>query len=244
MYEPRVYRYAMQNGRFHFFTLQLEETDLWIGTGREINHIAQECLREYIKSLREQLKSYISLHNDFAVSHQPLKINDKDPEIIKMMKSSAISAGTGPMASVAGMVAQNTGLKIGEMFPGMEIIVENGGDIYMNIQDNIMINLFPAKNLYFRDLSMIITPLHEHLSVCSSSGIFGHSYSYGKADLVSVFAEDTCLADAWATSLANKVQDEEDVEKIITKIPGDLIGVLAVKNKKTAYKGPYRFVKI
>ena len=244
MYEPRIYRDVMQNGRFHSFTILVEETDLWIGTGKKINNIEQEYLEEYIISLRTQLKDYMHFNRNFSFSHIPVMINEGDPEIIKMMKSSTIAAGTGPMASVAGMVALNTGLKLGEMYPEMEIVVENGGDIFMKIQDNLILNMFPSKSPYFKDLAMEIPPDQGILSVCSSSGKFGHSYSYGTADLVSVFAENTCLADAWATSLANKVRNYEDIEKIVKDIPLDIIAVLAIKDKKAGYKGPFRFVNI
>jgi hypothetical protein len=81
------------------------------------------------------------------------------------------------------------------------------------------------------------------LGVASSSGKFGHSFSYGKADLVTVISEDPCLADAFATAIANKIHSKEDAEKMVNEVPKGVIALFCVMDNRLYYKGPFEFVQ-
>jgi len=246
MYEPRTYRDKIIESRFRSFFIEVEESDLWIGlNGQGIDEEEHNKILNYVHFLRKTLKDYINDHPEFLISHAPLKVLKGDPDIVKLMKNAGIAAGTGPMAAVAGLVSMKTCLMIGELYPESEIIVENGGDVFMKIKDDLLVNVFPSENSYFKDLALRIPGKeYNYLSVCSSSGVFGHSFSYGKADLVSVFSGDACLSDAWATSLANRIITKDDLENLHHELPEGIIAILAVKDDKLFYRGPFEFAKI
>lgn len=245
MYEPRKYRDLMEGSRFFSFNIIVEETDLWIGLGNSnLNDGEKEIIRKYIIQLRKELEEYIQCYPSFQESHSPVETLKSDPESILMMKKAAILAGTGPMATVAGFFAEKVLRYLDGIFPQDEIIVENGGDLYLKIENSMIINPFPAQNNLFSNLGLIVDAGERYLSICSSSGVFGHSFSYGKADLVTVISKDACLADAWATSLANKIKNVEDVEKVCQELPAGVMAVLGIKDDRMGYKGPYKFVRI
>jgi ApbE superfamily uncharacterized protein (UPF0280 family) len=243
-YEPRKYRELMGRGRFSSFTVVIEETDLWIGLGKSVlDFEKRNVLEKFIKSLRSELKEYSLAYPEFYKSHEPLQILEKDSENIILMKRAASEAGTGPMAAVAGFFAMKCLELLEDFFSDEEIIVENGGDLYFKLEKGIIINPFQVQNKNFTNLALEIDSPEKYLSVCSSSGVFGHSFSYGKADLVTVISKDACLADAWATSLANRIQVSEDIESICRELPRGITAVLAIKDEMLGYKGPYSFVR-
>ncbi len=245
MYEPRTYRRQMENGRFSSFTLREEETDLWIGVNDQTNfNEIRKSAKTCVSDLRKVLKDYIDVNPDFLSSHKALAFDDNEPAIIKEMKIAAIGANTGPMAAVAGITAMNTLINLDEKFNIGEIVIENGGDIAIKIEDPIVVDPFAGKNKYFGNLGIEISNFKEKLAICSSSGIFGHSLSYGKADLVVTVSRNAALADAWATSLANDIQIKRDVEKVTRILPSEIIAVMAVKDDKMAYRGPFSLVRI
>ena len=51
------------------------------------------------------------------------------------------------------------------------------------------------------------------LGICTSSGMVGHSLSYGKADAVTVVSKSTPLADAAATAIGNVIKQPSDIPK-------------------------------
>lgn len=245
MYEPRLYREQMGEGRFKSFRIVRGETDLWIGLNPDLPHekLRMELTRFIIKQ-RKNLEDYIAVYPKFLHSHLPCDILEDDPELIRIMKSAGIASGTGPMASVAGTFAMITGKYLEKINPCREFIIENGGDIFMKIEKEIHISPFIRENEYFKNLTLIIDPGEPYLSVCSSSGTFGHSFSYGKADIVMVISPDAALADAWATSLANRIKAKEDVEKVAAHLPKNISAVLAVKDDTMGYSGKYSFLHI
>ncbi|MBE0653473.1 MAG: UPF0280 family protein [Bacteroidales bacterium] len=245
MYEPRLYREQMEKGRFNSIRIAEGETDLWIGVNPGFpNEKVRLELNQFIIELRSVLEEYINSFPEFLHSHNPMDILDGDPELIRKMKTAGIASGTGPMASVAGTFAMFAGKYLQQIMPCHEFIVENGGDIFMKIEEEICISPFIQENELFKNMVLKITPGENYLSVCSSSGTFGHSFSYGKADLVTVISPDASLADAWATSLANRIQDKEDVGKVAAILPENIFAVLAVKDDKMAYRGRYSFLNI
>ena len=242
MYEPRLYRNGMGKGRFRSFRIAIAETDLWIGMNPDLpGEKEKQKLKKYITDLRRQLEEYIALYPAFLESHIPLNVLHSDPEFIRKMKLAGIASSTGPMAAVAGAFAMLAGKFLEQIFPCREFIIENGGDIFMKIEEEIRIQPFIKGQEVFHGLALKITAEEKYLSVCSSSGTFGHSFSYGKADLVTVISQDAMLADAWATSLANQIHIKEDVQRVTEVLPENIQAVLAVKDNKMGYKGPFLF---
>ena len=125
MYEERKYRDLFKGSNLVFFDARIMETDLVIGAERELKREALESIRKY----RSMIEEYIWLHRDFLTSLEPVAASEDAPPIVKSMCEAAALAGVGPMAAVAGALSEMVGKDLLKL--SGEIIVENGGDIYI-----------------------------------------------------------------------------------------------------------------
>ena len=154
------------------------------------------------------------------------------------MDRAARLVGVGPMAAVAGSMAQlaaEAGLKAGSP----EAIVENGGDIYIQATEPVIIALHTGTAELADRLAFSIEPGDTPISICSSSGKMGHSMSLGDCDLATVVAKDAALADAAATMAANLVKTIGEVDAALERIAGieGVEGVLIVKDNRIPPEG-------
>jgi ApbE superfamily uncharacterized protein (UPF0280 family) len=187
---------------------------------------------------RRILEHYIERHRDFGRSFEPIEPNDNAPPIAQRMARAGRLAGVGPMAAVAGAMAQcagEAGLKAG----AREVIVDNGGDIYLRVAEPVIIGLDSGGADLADRLAFSLKADDTPISICSSSGRMGHSTSLGQCDLATVVSKDAALADAAATRAANLVKTAEDVDAAleqITAIEG-VDGVLIVKDDRVGLAG-------
>lgn len=237
MYEPRNYRSEMNQDRFQTFVLREKESDLWVGISPGSYPGMEENCRVWLHELRSLVLEAIARDAQFAYSLEPLVEEDGDSEFIREMKQAGIASGTGPMASVAGAIAGGLLKKIDTTYHPKEIIIENGGDIALKNEDEVLVSIFPGSNSKFRDLTIRIPEKQDMLGICTSSGTFGHSLSLGKADSVSIVMYSPSLADAWATAIANLITSEEDIDTALnTDIPG-LLSLVCIKGEKIGIRG-------
>lgn len=122
-------------------------------------------------------------------------------------------ANVGPMAAVAGAIAEYVGKELLEFSP--EIIVENGGDIFLKVLRKRIVGIYAGDSPLTGKVGLEINPQETPLGVCTSSGTVGHSLSFGKADAVVVIATSATLADAAATAICNRVSQPEDIHSAI-----------------------------
>lgn len=213
------------------FRLKVKETVATVIAEEGFLPFAEE---EVIRQ-REILENYISKNPEFLCSLEPILVSDDSPEIVKRMAKASFRAGVGPMASVAGAISY---FAVREMVKrgATHVIFENGGDIAMFISKPVTIGIYSGNK--FQNLALQFEPRNSIIGVCTSSGKMGHSLSFGRADSVTVIAEDPVIADAVATSLCNLIKNEnsEEIENAINKflikeiegvvvVMGDLIGV-------------------
>lgn len=196
----------------HF--LQIKETISWIICEDKYFSFAE---KEIIKQ-RNIIEEYIKENPEFKVTLKPFIVKENAPEIIKNMAEAAKKAQVGPMAAIAGAIAQY-GL-ISMIKAGAEhAIIDNGGDIAMYINEPVTVGIFtgPAK---IKDIGLIILPENRIIGICTSSGTVGHSLSFGKADAAIVISNDTILSDAFATRLCNSVQNNnaEEISQTMQKL--------------------------
>lgn len=195
---------------------------------------------------RRILEDYIKRHADFRRSLEPLELLPDAPEVAKRMARAAHLVGVGPMAAVAGAMAQfaaQAGLQAG----ATEAIVENGGDIYLKADEPVIIVLVTGAAKLAGRLALALKPEETPISICSSSGTMGHSMSLGRCDLATVVAADGALADAAATAAANMVRNIEDVDPALERIVAidGVDGVIIVKDDRIGLAGNLpRLVKI
>lgn len=171
------------------------------------------------------------------------------------MIDAAARVGVGPMAAVAGAIAE-WGARAAIFSGADEAIVENGGDIYLHSKTPVVVSIFTGTEDFSHDLAFRISPEMMPLSICSSSAAMGRSISYGKADLVTVVSKNAALADAAATALCNAVQGEEDIQPALEKgisvdgvdgvliVVGEKIGLIGKLPELIRQKDPEADIKI
>ncbi|AEV29681.1 hypothetical protein SpiGrapes_1887 [Sphaerochaeta pleomorpha str. Grapes] len=239
MYESRTYRQRMGATRFNSVSLSVGESDLWIGfqpSSVDSHSFTLEAAR-YLRKLRNEIINYPD--KTFLTSYSPISQKGVATPFLSSMFRASLASGTGPMASVAGAVAQSVGSYLKERFALTEIVVENGGDLYIDVLEELSVKLFAPGNALSGKLSLVVDPLHSPIGICTSSGKIGHSYSFGKADAVMVACFDAALADAYATAFCNRVKTPRDVQEIcneMNQLP-DIISAVVLLDDKLALCG-------
>jgi len=164
--------------------------------------------------------------------------------IIKDMRQAAQKCGVGPMAAVAGAIAQYVGQDLSKL--SREIIVENGGDIYIKSNKERIIGVYAGDSPLSGKIGIRIKPEDCPLGVCTSSGKIGHSLSFGRADAVVIISKSAVLADAAATAIGNMVKKVEDIQRGVNtakNIEG-VSGVLVIMEDKLGAWGNIELVKL
>ncbi|MCF7832491.1 MAG: UPF0280 family protein [Candidatus Marinimicrobia bacterium] len=217
MYEPRWYRQNMGE-RFKSFTYRFMETDIWIAFDisskvkiAEINNFADRKCRD----LRKLFENYFLITPEFEHTLKPLNVPSDAPKILKELSECSFKTGVGPMAGIAGAFSEEIGKACKKEFEFNEIMVENGGDDYIDVLSDIHVKLFAGNHPLSNKIKLIIEAGDSPLGLCASSGKFGHSKSFGSADLVSVACKNTILADQFATAFANKIRKSDDIEVVL-----------------------------
>ena len=212
MIEERSYRLLFPPG-LEQRLLVVGETDLAICLPGGIwDNAVAKGLRDQIIEQRQALQSFIVECPEFAASHQPLVLPVSAPPVAQKMAAAARAAAVGPMAAVAGYFAELAGRYLLDNYGCAEVIVENGGDIFMSGSSERIIGVYAGQdNPFTGRLAVRVTPELLPGGVCTSSGTVGSSFSYGVADAAMVIAQDTALADAAATATANLVKDSSCV---------------------------------
>ena len=230
----------MGAGRFHSFTTGYKETDLWIGI--DPNSFKEEmkafCL-ERIKSYRSELEIYLAIDPEYGLALKPYQTNQYAPDLAIRMAAVAKKAGVGPMAAVAGAIAQQLGNDLTDHFRINEMAIENGGDIYLRLINPLILSIFAGNSPLSEKIGIEIPKGTGIIGVCTSSGTVGPSLSFGKADAVMVACKDTALADAWATSLGNRVQTAEDIDVVLksTELIKEIRSIVIICDGKVGIRG-------
>jgi len=194
-----------------------------------------DAVTSEIVRLRTVLEEYIARSPKFGTSLEPIELLDDAPEIARRMAGAADRVGVGPMAAVAGTVAQMSA----QAARDAEAIVENGGDIFLSVGKAVTVGLYAGDGPLSDSLALSISPEAMPLAVCSSSGLMGHSLSLGKCDLACVVSPNASLADAAATHAANLVKTADDIEptlELVSSIDG-IGGLLLVCGDRIGVAG-------
>jgi len=232
-YQPRVYRHWIEGKDLVAFNVAEQETDLYI---RAVSNLQRKA-RRLVSKYRRQLEKYIEKNADFQTSLEPVNVPESAPAIVREMAAAGTKAGVGPMAAVAGAIAEFVGRELMEFSP--EIIVENGGDIFLRILKKRVVGIYAGESPLTGKIGLEINPLDTPLGVCTSSGTVGHSLSFGKADAVVIIAPSATLADAAATAIGNRVKQPGDMDKAlnIAREIGGLKGAVIIIGDKVGVWG-------
>ena len=197
-----------------------------------------DVVTEEIVRQRRILERYIQRDATFQNALQPIELRPDAPEVARRMAQAARLVEVGPMAAVAGAMAQcaaEAGLQAG----ATEAIVENGGDIYLQAVQPVIIGLDAGTADLADRLAFSLQPDDTPVAICSSSGKMGHSMSQGRCDLAVAVAKDAALADAAATEAANLVSTVGQVNEALERIAAieGIDGVVIVKNDHVGLAG-------
>jgi ApbE superfamily uncharacterized protein (UPF0280 family) len=229
----RTYRRLTSYRNYSHFTVKISETDLFILADSDLSDLAfQSAMR-----CRVQIEEYIRIHPEFRTSLVPIEGDKLAPDIVKDMLTASDRAGVGPMASVAGAIAEHVGKEL--LKASANVMVENGGDIYLNVRDPVLIGIFAGDSKLTGRIALNIEAKETPIGICTSSGTVGHSLSFGIADAVCIKSKSTALADAAATSVGNLIKKKSDIKKGLERamsIPG-VLGVLIITGDTLAVQG-------
>jgi uncharacterized protein len=240
MYLHRTYRNFDANEKLIPFQVSIKETDLYLKARKNLEKEALDSISRY----RGQIENYILSHPDFEKSLVPLPYDHDAPLIVKEMLWASSLVGVGPMAAVAGATAEFVGKSL--LRYSSEIIVENGGDIFVSTADEIIVNIFAGASPLSQKIGIKVLPSDMPLGVCTSSGTVGPSLSFGKADAVTIVSPATALADAVATVVGNRVRKADDIPFSLKKaesLPG-IKGVVIIVGEKMGVWGNIELLKL
>jgi uncharacterized protein len=237
-YQERTYREKTTATDLVGFEVVIKETDLFILAEKELKQETTSAILKY----RNQLEEYIKQYPEFQTSLVPYPISDLAPALIKDMANAAQRANVGPMAAVAGAIADYVGKDL--TASSQELIIENGGDIFIRSSKPRRMLVYAGDSPFSYKLALEIAPDLTPCGVCTSSGTVGHSLSFGKADAVTIVGATATIADAAATAVGNLVKQPQDINMAIDygqQIDG-VLGILVTIKDKLGVWGKIKLV--
>ena len=240
MYEPRTYRCWIKDSDLVSFTVVVEQTDLYIRARRNLKDKAIRSVLKY----RDSLENYIRHDPLFLTTLEPYQAEADAPLIIKEMAKASQIAEVGPMAAVAGAIAEAVGRDLLRF--SREVIVENGGDIFLKTSKKRLLGIYAGQSPFTGKIALEVKSAETPLGVCTSSATVGHSLSLGNADAVIALSSSTPLADAVATAIGNVVRDAADIPGAIEKAQTirRLHGIIIIKDDKIGVWGDVKIVPL
>lgn len=122
--------------------------------------------------------------------------------ILELMTRAGEIAEIGPMSAVAGSISQiclEYQISKGSKYS----ILENGGDIAFKTNKKINMGIYAGKNPFSNKIGFKIKAKKEGYGICTSSGTFGPSKSFGKTDATILFSKEASISDSLATRIGN-----------------------------------------
>lgn len=230
----------MGNERWKSFRAVHLETDLWIAVSSErYEPPVEDFSLQKITYYRSILEEHIGECPEFLTSMVPLPARTGRHEIIRNMYDASAKSGTGPMSAVAGAMAECICADLISEFSFDEVVVENGGDIFMKLKRAATISVYAGDSPLSDKIGLLVKPEDTPLSVCCSSATVGHSLSFGVADACAIACVSGALADAYATACCNAVKDAAILQEITNCFikKEEVLSVIIIKDDKAGIGG-------
>lgn len=241
-YREREYRQLAETGGLLSCQVKVRETDLHLLAPVDVREAATDLVVRY----RTQLENYLVRCPAFLDALSPLPDDPTGAPLIREMLKAGIAAGVGPMAAVAGVIAEYVGRGLLQRRDCPEVLVENGGDIFLQRNQTSTVAIYAGESPLSYRIGLKIPVSAMPVGICTSSGTVGHSLSLGRADSVTVVAPSTALADAAATRLGNEVGKGGDFGpalKLASRL-GGLTGVVIVIGEELGAWGQIELVEL
>lgn len=233
-YLRRFYRENVDAAGLVSFRVVIRESDLFVFAERDLTAEARSSLAAH----RAELEKFIARQPLFRTSFRPYDLPGDSPPVVRLMAEAAVKAGVGPMAAVAGAIAQMVGEDLKHLSP--EVMVENGGDIFIRSECERRVGVFAGDSPLSGRIALRVPPTQpQGLGICTSSATVGPSYSAGGADSALVMAENAALADAAASALGNRAKTVEHIEEALgdTAAIEGVIGCLVIIGDNLGARG-------
>jgi ApbE superfamily uncharacterized protein (UPF0280 family) len=240
VYQERTYRNLVNTEKLTTFQVVVKETDLLVHAERKLAAETRELVLEH----RGYVEAFIRLHPDFSAALSPWRLDGPAPKIVADMVNAGANAGVGPMAAVAGAMAEYVGS--GLLKFTNQVIVENGGDVFVKTDAPVTVGIFAGKSPLSMQLGIRLGCTQRPVAVCTSSGTVGHSLSFGRADAVCVIADSCAVADAAATAIGNLVHSPAKINEAITagRNIDKIAGIIIVCGSKLGVWGDLEIVPL
>ncbi|MFO7713073.1 UPF0280 family protein [Desulfosarcina sp.] len=239
-YRERTYRQRVGCAGLVSFRVVCQETDLLVQADR----LLESETREHVLGCRGHIEGYINCFPDFATTLVMWAEQPAAPKIITNMIAAGRAAGVGPMAAVAGAVAECVGREL--LKHSRQVVVENGGDIFLKTERPVVAGLFAGNSPLNMKIGLRLPGTNDGIGLCTSSGTVGHSLSTGTADAVCVVSRSCALADAAATAIGNRIRTSRDIQPAIAfakRIAG-VRGVVVIADGQLAAWGQVELVPL
>ena len=200
--------------------------------------------REQVLVCRGQIEGYIQRYPEFALTLVPWPEQAFAPEIVREMIAAGRAAGVGPMAAVAGAVAEAVGRVLLDY--SHQVVVENGGDVFIKTKGPVVAGLFAGDSPLSMKIGIKVPDTRNGIGLCTSSGTVGHSLSTGSADAVCVVSHSCALADAAATAIGNRIRSPGEIKTAIAfgKHIAGVLGVVVVAGREMGAWGQVELVPL
>jgi ApbE superfamily uncharacterized protein (UPF0280 family) len=193
---------------------QVKETFAWISAD-ERHYI--ELAKQSILQQRQELERFVRWHPYFVVTLERYELEEDErgmdeeiPEVVRRMIEATSKFGIGPMAAVAGVLAEFA-VEAMHDAGASYAMVDNGGDIALLTDRELLVGIHAGQSPFSNKIALRIGPSSSVQGICTSSGTVGHSISFGIADAATVLSSSATLADAAATALGNAVTSPDSV---------------------------------
>jgi ApbE superfamily uncharacterized protein (UPF0280 family) len=239
VYTERTYRDEVDPEGLTSFRVVVDETDLWIAADRDLSGRALDSISAH----RTAVEEYIACHPSFATTLKVWKQPVSKGSIVAHMVDAARAVGIGPMAAVAGSIAEAVARDL--IGYTTRVMVENGGDLYLMGGDASSAGLWAGRSPLSGRVAIAVDPSNG-VAVCTSSGTVGPSLSMGRTDAATVISPSGALADAAATELGNRIRSPRDVEAALDwalSVTG-VTGAVVIMGETIGAKGQVELVPL
>jgi len=195
----------------------------------------EEVIKTAIESIRrnrKELEDYVKGNPRFLYTLEPVAV-PAEPLVARLMAEAAERANVGPMAAVAGVLAD---LAVKDLIAaGCEVaVVENGGEVSAVSDRPVDVALAAGDAPFSKHFGFRLTDFPVGLA--TSSGRFSHALSFGDAEAATVFCRNAGLADAAATAVGNVVKGE-DCEGAVQRGIDKALSIQGVEGVLIMYRG-------
>ena len=234
-----VYRDLIKQYNLFSFEVSIKESDLLVLCDKKLPKQTEKALIW----ARKDIEQYIYQNRIFKTTFKPFPVKEDMPPIVRDMAEASQKTGVGPLASVAGAIAEYVGRELLNICH--QVIIENGGDIFMKVKKRKRVGIYAGESPLSGKIALEIEAKDTPLGICCSAGTFGHSKSLGRADAAVVLSPSATLADAAATAMGNIVKTDAYIQKglkFLKRIP-EIKGGVIIKGKRIGAYGDIKIVR-